>query len=593
MGGRFLPARRSTRNPPASPRKLFRSRIAGALAFVLATGAVSGRAQTRGSGEELAIFPASVTMGARGQRTISVVTRSGKIPARVEWSITNSSVASLNARASTADIKALSAGRALVTARVNGRSVTATIVVAEENELRLGTVRWSVPAIAGLVSRAPLDASPADDEGAVLFAVDGDPMKRFAVVRALKPNGTLAWQSTVRGTPWAGDRFGGLLVRIGALDQPSRTLARVDRPRSPVAAWRYRARGDIDDFGQADDGTIFLTIQTHPRLSSPQNETSEVVTLDGRTGLETGRFKLPPSTWQTMGSCTPRSATIRRPSELGSLGEGANGGIYAQMLIVHDTWTRVCEKGRPVAGRGRFKVSRELQLVRLTRRGINAVRTLWRTDAEGMDTVDRIRAVDDLAPGPVAELKSGELIALRTQVNMDTTGRLSGRLNIARLGRGGEVAREVVRPPAPARANASWRVLIDAPDTARVYVGDGATLQAMDLDAGTTLWSMDSSALPFEAVETNTVIANDPARSQVMEINYRGAVLRTFPARVTEARTLGAATPAFHAVDPQTHAIVEVQQPPYVETGWSTVIDIPTSFEEVRRRFADFLIETR
>src|ERR1043166_3180345 len=303
MGGRFLPARRSTRNPPASPRKLFRSRIAGALAFVLATGAVSGRAQTRGSGEELAIFPASVTMGARGQRTISVVTRSGKIPARVEWSITNSSVASLNARASTADIKALSAGRALVTARVNGRSVTATIVVAEENELRLGTVRWSVPAIAGLVSRAPLDASPADDEGAVLFAVDGDPMKRFAVVRALKPNGTLAWQSTVRGTPWAGDRFGGLLVRIGALDQPSRTLARVDRPRSPAAAWRDRARGDIADFGEAAaGGASFRAIQTRPRLSRPQNETSEVVTLDGRTGLETGRFKLPPSTWQTMRS---------------------------------------------------------------------------------------------------------------------------------------------------------------------------------------------------------------------------------------------------------------------------------------------------
>jgi len=63
---------------------------------------------------------------------------------------------------------------------------------------------------------------------------------------------------------------------------------------------------------------------------------------------------------------------VRRPSEIGSLGEGANGGVYAEMLIVHDTWTRVCERGRPVVGRGRFKVSRELQLVRLTRRGFKS-----------------------------------------------------------------------------------------------------------------------------------------------------------------------------------------------------------------------------
>ena len=62
-------------------------------------------------------------------------------------------------------------------------------------------------------------------------------------------------------------------------------------------------------------------------------------------------------------------------------------------------------------GRGRFKVSRELQLVRLTRRGFTPVRTLWRSDVEGPDTADRLRAVDDVAPGPIAELKSGELAA--------------------------------------------------------------------------------------------------------------------------------------------------------------------------------------
>ncbi len=559
--------------------------------LALFASALAGLAQTRPTGEDLALFPGALTMGARGQRVVSVATRSGKIPARVEWSISNPSVASLASRGSFADIRAVSPGRALLTARVNGRSATAAITV-EEGELRFGTPRWSVAPVAGLVPRPPLDASRVDDRGADFFAVDADPMKRFAVVRALNADGTLVWQSTVRGTPWAGDRYGGLLARLGALDQPSRVLARFDRPRSKVPSWRYRARGDIDDFGQADDGTIFLTIQTHPRLSGARDETSEVVALDGTTGLETGRFKLPPSTWQTMGSCVPKTTSVRRPSELGSLGEGTGGGLYAEMLTVHDTWTRVCEKGRPMFGRGRFRISRELQLIRLTRRGFTPIRTLWRSDVEGADTIDRLRAVEDVAPGPVAELKSGELLALLTHVTLDAGGRLSPRLLIARVVRG-EVARETVRPGVVSRAGRSWRVLIDAPDIARVYFADGTTLQAIDPAAGAVLWSMETAAMPFEAVETNTVVANDSSRGQVMEINFRGSLLRTFPARVDDARTGSGSQSAFYGVEPQTRAIVEVQQPPYVETGWSAALDLDTGFSEVRGRFAQFLLETR
>lgn len=553
---------------------------------------LTGHAQTKPSGEDLSVFPATITMGARGQRAISVATRSGKIPSRVEWTVSNPAVAALTSRGPSAEVRAVAPGRALVTARVAGRTVSATITVGDEPEVRFGTTRWSLPPMPGLVPRPLLDASRVDDTGADLFAVDGDPMKRFAVVRALKLNGTLVWQTTVRGTPWAGDRYGGLLARLGPLDQPSRTLARIDRAPSAFPAWRYHARGAIDDFGQADDGTIFLTIEMHPRLNAARNETSEVVALDGRSGLETGRFKLPVSTWQTMGSCSPKTTSVRRPSELGSLGEGANGGIYAEMLVVHDTWTRVCEKGRPQAGRGRFKISRELQLVRLTRRGFTTVRSLWKSEVEGPDTTERLRAIEDVAPGPVTELKSGELLALRTHVNVDAAGRVSGRLNISRLARG-EVVREVTRPPVGAgRATKPWRVLIDAPDEARVYVGDGTTLQSMDLASGATLWTLDTAAMPFEAVETNTVVANDVARSQVMEISFRGATLRTFPARVDDARA-GSGGGAFHGVEPQTHTVVEVQQPPYVESGWSAVLDVDTSFVEARRRFADFLIETK
>jgi len=569
-----------------------RSVPTAAIALAVCVGTLI-RAQTKPSekpSEQLTLFPTSLTITGGEERVVTAATRSGRIPAPVEWSISNPAVARMTASGSSVAVKALSPGRALVTARAYGRTATAMLTVADEPQLRLGTIRWAVAPLPGMVPRAVLDASRVDDDGADLFAVDADPMKRFSVVRALTANGTLVWQATVRGTPWAGDRSGGLLARLGPLDQPSRLLARFDRPRSRVPAWRYRARGDIDDFAESDDGTIFLSVQTHPRLSAARDEDGQVVVLDGRSGLETGHFTLPRSTWQTMGSCTPKSTAARRPSELGSLGEGMNGGVYAEMLVIHDTWTRVCDHGRPMFGRGRFKISRELQLVRLTRKGFTAVRTLWRSNVEGPDTVDRLRALEDVAPGPIAETKSGDLVAMRTHVALESSGRLSGRLHVARISRG-DVVKEVTRPAVV--AGKPWRVLIDGFDTTRVYFGDGAVLHAMDLAAGTELWSLDTAAMPFEAVQTSTIVANDAMRGQVMEINARGSVVRTFPAHVDDARVVVQGAGIFHAVDSQTRATVEVQEPEYVESGGFQPLDLDTSFSEVRRRFADFLIETR
>src|SRR5436190_3643598 len=279
MDGRCSRVRPSTPRRPPSSRKLFLVRPAGLIVLASSAGAIAAVAQSKPS-EEPTLYPSSLTMAMREHRLIVVATRSGKTPARVEWTISNPAVATIAARGASADIAAASPGRALITARVNGRTTTAALTVAEEPELRLGTTRWSVAPVTGMAPRPLLEATRVDDEGSDLFAVDADPMKRFAIVRSLRADGTLVWQATVRGTPWAGDRFGGLLVRLGALDQPSRTLARVDRPRSKVPAWHYRARGDIDDFGQADDGTIFLTIATHPRLSAARDENSQMVVLD-------------------------------------------------------------------------------------------------------------------------------------------------------------------------------------------------------------------------------------------------------------------------------------------------------------------------
>ena len=80
-----------------------------AIALTVCLGALVAGAQTKSS-EELALFPTSVTMAGDEERVIQAATRSGKIPAHVEWSISNPAVATMTTHgSSTADVKALSA----------------------------------------------------------------------------------------------------------------------------------------------------------------------------------------------------------------------------------------------------------------------------------------------------------------------------------------------------------------------------------------------------------------------------------------------------------------------------------------------------
>ena len=571
-----------------------RSRTAGLAVALALSAATCVSAQTKDSAEDLTIYPSTLNMLARDDaRAIMVATRSGKRPARVEWTVSNPAVASVASTGASAEIRGRSAGRVVVTARVNGRTSSATVTVLDAPTLPWGTTRWSLSPISGMTSRPLLDASPTDSQGPDVFAVDVDQAKKISIVRALTAAGQLVWQSTVRGTPWAGDRYGGLLVRLGIPGQPSRTLARLDRPRSQVPAWRYKSRGDIDDFAESDDGTLYLVEQRRSGgANGTRDEGSQVVVIDGKTGLERSRFAIPSSTRETAGTCTTKPATARRESQLGLLNEGVNGVVYAELLQVRDSWTRACERGRPVIGRGRFKVSRELQLVRLTRKGIEYVRSLWRWDAEGPDTVERMRAIEDVAPGPVAELKSGEIVALWSHLNLAANGVLGGQLHLARIARG-DVVRDVVRVGNFRGATPGWKVLVDAPDTPWVYLADGSTLQAIDLVAGATTWSKDTAAVPFEAVEGRGVVASDVSQGQLIELNQRGAPFRTFSARVDDARVIVQANGIVHGVDPQTRAVVEVQEPDYVESAWSSVLDVETSYKEARRRYADFLIDTR
>src|SRR5689334_5141593 len=129
MGGKCSPVRHSTRRHPPSTHKLFRVRRAGlvVLASIASTmAAVPTVAQTKPS-EELSLYPSSLTMAMREERVVLVATRSGKVPASVDWSVSNPAIATIAGRGSAADLRAVAPGRALITAKVNGRTTTAAL----------------------------------------------------------------------------------------------------------------------------------------------------------------------------------------------------------------------------------------------------------------------------------------------------------------------------------------------------------------------------------------------------------------------------------------------------------------------------------
>jgi len=563
---------------------------AACAAAICALATSFAAAQTRALLEDLTIYPDALSMSSGEERVLRVATRSGGVPSRVEWTVSNSDLASLSPSGANTSILGRQLGIVTVSARANGKTAIARVTVFDATELPLGTTRWSVAPIRGLVPRPLLDAvAPDGEDGPDLFQVDADPMKRFAVIRALCQHGALLWQATVRGTPWAGDRFGGLLVKLGKLDEPSRTLARFDRSHTSKPSWRYRASGDIEDFAESEDAIYLVEHKITRAGAVVKDQTGQVAVIDTRSGLERARFPLPLST-SDVGSCARKPVVTRRPSQVGSLGLGADNGVYAELLQVHDSWTRACERGRAMPGRGRFKVSRELQLVRLTKNGIEFVRTLWRTDAQGVDSPERMRAVEDVEPGPVMRTRSGELIALWTHLNV-ASNTLVGQVQVGRVVRG--VVANVVSAGNFRASTRHLRVLLDGYNTPWLYLADGSVLQAIDVAAGKTVWSTATAALPFEAIDDRGIVVEDGARGQMGELNVRGAFVRTFPGAIADARVVIQGNGVVHGVDPRTHAAVEVQEPQYVESGWSVALDLESQYEDARRRFAEWLVDTR
>jgi hypothetical protein len=137
---------------------------------------------------------------------------------------------------------------------------------------------------------------------------------------------------------------------------------------------------------------------------------------------------VPQSTIALDGACGP--ASTQSPSELGPLSGEDDGAAYVEILEAHDRWTPRCERGRRVAGSGSLLISRTLTLLRVTTSSAEPVSRLWHVDAEGSGGAVRLQSLEDVAPGPTARTREGDVIAFWTHVDVHAPD-LAGQLHVS------------------------------------------------------------------------------------------------------------------------------------------------------------------
>jgi hypothetical protein len=135
---------------------------------------------------------------------------------------------------------------------------------------------------------------------------------------------------------------------------------------------------------------------------------------------------------------------------------------------------------------------------------------------------------------------------------------------------------------------------VDAFSSPWLYLSDGTTLEAIDLTEDKTRWKRQTSAVPFEAVDTRRVavdevaarhvVVDDVMHRQLQELDGTGEIVLTSVASVRDPRIIVQGNGILHGVDPLTHSVIEVREPAYVESGWFSAFEVDESLSGVRQR---------
>jgi hypothetical protein len=341
----------------------------------------------------LRITPSSIIVSVGESPTFDVVDESGRPVVDASWSLSEP-IAGIVPDGPSIKIQPRTKGRAILTATAGGLSATAAISIVDLQDIKPGTIRWSVNPWPGYESLF-LRQSDKADNGPDFFDVEWSKTAP-AIVRGLRNDGRQIWLAHLSSmvspetlkrktlppmgkTIWhnqpqndirdillrdgggffaarstdaqiaaafpspgqtifiydCGDHFGGLLF----LERGATSDSLVELGADGNEAWRYRSQGRLTDSWTVNyEGYVGIveTLQAVPA--------SGLLIVNGTTGAVRLRIPFPnSSTTLTHLKCEPQNTiSTVRPSQSGAPLTLENGSIYLQVVTHNETANSAC-----------------------------------------------------------------------------------------------------------------------------------------------------------------------------------------------------------------------------------------------------------
>jgi hypothetical protein len=171
----------------------------------------------------LQVTPATVTMQVGETQQFTAVDNHGDPRTDVTWTVSNSSLASINGGSSTT-LTALAIGQVTLTANAEGVTAQAQVNIVDPTAIVPGTALWSAPPVPGFYPLQIAQAVPTGT-GPELYSIQLSADGTQSVVQGLTADGQQMWQSQlpVLTSTSVPDGFGGLIVTQNHTCLPGQT----------------------------------------------------------------------------------------------------------------------------------------------------------------------------------------------------------------------------------------------------------------------------------------------------------------------------------------------------------------------------------
>lgn len=401
------------------------------------------------------------------------------------WSTSDNSVITLSGD-DPPQVTATATGTALLTARKDGLSSEAEVVVMAGLEIAPGTTRWTIKTTPEFKMTAPIFTTRVDAATPDLFAVETRTWGE-ATLHALTSEGDVLWRQESPGIPLMGDAFGGLIagvlydVKAGS---DYRAYVRLGNAGG-VSPWRYESRGLLQTPAQAPNGTIYATEYVDTGLRNTDGSQlwdKYVITVDGRTGVRVNSILLERTRdafiSQNNGTSGCHSKHVEKPADTLGPVVDAEGRAYMLVRRFRSEKTDICNEPTTFRAARMIDVGVDLLVVEAGKPVVT--RPIYSqqcaSPAGGLVVCDVPVAIDQLVPDGIG----GVLAKWQRATQVTPPHAVSLQMAISRVASDGSVAEHPV-------ATHTWIHSVGQAGTA--YLLSPGGYRAMDVTSWIPIWT--------------------------------------------------------------------------------------------------------